>query len=83
MIFEMSRLFSCDWDPLRSTSYKIYENRPLSAVDRPRLGKKSIPSYIQDATLGGGGQNRYGSLLNRHTYKGTWNIKQIHRLYVR
>ena len=51
MIFEMSRLFSCDWDPLRSTSYKIYENRPLSAVDRPRLGKKSIPSYIQDATL--------------------------------
>ena len=51
MIFEMSRLFSCDWDPLRSTSYKIYENRPLSAVDRPRLEKKSIPSYIQDATL--------------------------------
>ena len=51
MIFEMSRLFSCHWDPLRSTSYKIYENRPLSAVDRPRLGKKSIPSYIQDATL--------------------------------
>ena len=51
MIFEMSRLFSCDWDPLRSTSYKIYENRPLSAVDRPHLGKKSIPSYIQDATL--------------------------------
>ena len=51
MIFEMSRLFSCDWDPLRSTSYKIYENQPLSAVDRPRLGKKSIPSYIQDATL--------------------------------
>ena len=51
MIFEMSRLFSCHWDPLRSTSYKIYENRPLSAVDRPHLGKKSIPSYIQDATL--------------------------------
>ena len=51
MIFEMSRLFSCDWDPLRSISYKINENRPLSAVDRPRLGKKSIPSYIQDATL--------------------------------
>ena len=51
MIFEMSRLFSCDWDPLRSTSYKIYGNRPLSAVDRPRLEKKSIPSYIQDATL--------------------------------
>ena len=52
MIFEMSRLFSCHWDPLRSTSYTpIYENRPLSAVDRPRLGKKSIPSYIQDATL--------------------------------
>ena len=51
MILEMSRLFSCHWDPLRSTSYKIYENRPLSAVDRPRLGKKSIPSYIQDATL--------------------------------
>ena len=63
MIFEMSRLFSCDWDPLRSTSYKIYENRPLSAVDRPRLGKKSILSYIQDTTLALSNGNTRGVLV--------------------